>query len=112
MTLGYNQVKEVIHMAEAHKFSTLDKATEAYPDLPWKANGDGQVWVYDEKSDQYVPVEKGQFIYKVGERYEVRDTGELPKSAKPALPADEKAVEKAKAAKEEAKAEAKADDDK
>ena len=91
-------------MAEAHKFNgSFDEAAEVFPDLPWKADGDGNTWVYDEKSDDYVPVTKGQFIYKVGTRYEVRDSEELPKTTKPATEAHTKPVEKAIAAKEEAK---------
>lgn len=90
-------------MAEAHKFTgSFDKATEVFPDLPWKGSADGGTWIYDEKSEDYVPVAKGQFIYKVGDRYEVRDSEELPKTTKPATDADAKAVEKAVAAKDEA----------
>lgn len=93
-------------MAEAHKFSTLHKAVEAFgDDLPWKADGDGNVWLFDDKADEYVPVAKGQFVYKVGSRFEVRDTEELPKSVKPATDKDEKAVEKALEKKEAAKEE-------
>lgn len=93
-------------MAEAHKFNgSIDEAVEVFPDLPWKASAAGDTWVYDEKAEDYVPVEKGQFIYKVANRYEVRDSEELPKTAKPATDKDAKAVEKAVAAKEEAKAE-------
>jgi hypothetical protein len=92
-------------MAEAHKFTTLDKAIEAFGDsLPWQASN-SKVWIFDSKEDDYVPVEKGQFIYHVGSRYEVRDSEELPATVKPALPTDEKPVEKAVAAKEESKAE-------
>lgn len=83
-------------MAEAHKFTgDLSKATDVFPDLPWSARGDGAVFIYDEKQDTHVPVEKGQFIYKVGDRYEVRESEELPKTVKPASDKDEKAVEKA-----------------
>lgn len=90
-------------MAEAHKFSTLDKAIEAFgEDFPWKASS-AQVWVYDSKAEDYVEVNKGQFIYKVGDRYEVRDSEELPKTVKPATDKDEAAVEKALAAKDEDK---------
>lgn len=92
-------------MAEAHKFNgSLDEAKRVFPDLPWKANAAGSSWIFDEKAGDYVPVTKGQFIYKVGDRYEVRDSEELPKTTKPATDADEKAVEKAKAVKEESKA--------
>lgn len=100
-------------MAEAHKFNgSFDDAVQVFPELPWKASAAGDTWVYDEKAEDYVPVSKGQFIYKVGERYEVRDSEELPKSTKPATNKDAKAVEKAVAAKEEAKAKAEAEDEK
>lgn len=89
-------------MAEAHKFTgSFAEAVEVFPDLPWQGSAAGETWVYDEKDDKYVPVEKGQFIYKVGTRYEVRDSEELPKSTKPATEADEKPVEKAIQAKED-----------
>lgn len=94
-------------MADAHKFTTLSAATDAFPDLPWKAS-DTKVWVFDEKTSGYVEVTKGQFIYKVGDRYEVRDAEELPKTVKPATEKDEVAVEKAV----EAKTETKSDKDK
>jgi hypothetical protein len=91
-------------MAEAHKFTgDFGKASEVFPDLPWQASAAGESWVYDEKDDKYVPVVKGQFIYKVGDRYEVRDAEELPKSTKPATDADEKPVEKAVEKTEEVK---------
>lgn len=89
-------------MAEAHKFTALDKAVEAFDDeFPWKADAAGNTWVYDSKVEDYVPVSKGQFIYKVGDRFEVRDAEELPKSTKPATDKDEAAVEKAVAAKDD-----------
>ena len=92
-------------MAEAHKFNgSFDEAVQVFPELPWKASGAGDTWVYDSKKDEYVPVIKGQFIYKVGDRYEVRDSEELPRTTKPATEKDAPAVEKAVAAKEEAKA--------
>lgn len=91
-------------MAEAHKFTTLAKAIEAFgEDFPWKASAAGDTWVYDEKAGDYVSVSKGQFIYKVGDRYEVRDSEELPKTTKPATEKDEKPVEKALEAKDEEK---------
>jgi len=89
-------------MAEAHKFTgSLDEAVEVFPDLPWMADGDGLVSVYDEKAGEYATVAKGQFIYKVGDRYEVRDSEELPKSTKPATDKDAKHVEKAVEEKDE-----------
>lgn len=99
-------------MAEAHKFTTLADAEQVFPDLPWKASAAGEEWIFDSKLGDYVPVSKGQFIYKVGDRYEVRDSEELPKSTKPATDADAKPVEKAVAAKEEAQAESKNEESK
>lgn len=92
-------------MAEAHKFTgSFADAVDVFPDLPWRASAAGEGWVYDEKAGDYVSVHAGQFIYKVGDRYEVRDNEELPKTVKPATEADAPAVEKAVAAKEAAKA--------
>lgn len=88
-------------MAEAHKFNgDFTESVEVFPNLPWKGDAAGNTWVYDSKHEEYVPVTKGQFIYKVGDRYEVRDSEELPKSTKPATEKDVKAVEKAIAAKD------------
>lgn len=103
-------------MAEAHKFTSLEKAIEAFgAEFPWKASAAGDTWVWDEKAEEYVPVKKGQFIYKVGERFEVRDTEELPKTVKPATKRDEKpvekAVEKATASKEDEPKSEKSDDE-
>lgn len=89
-------------MAEAHKFNgSIEEAVEVFSDLPWKASAAGDTWVYDEKAEDYVSVSKGQFIYKVGDRYEVRDSDELPKTTKPATEKDAPAVEKAVAEKDE-----------
>lgn len=82
-------------MAEAHKFTTLADAEQVFPGLPWKASAAGEEWIFDSKLGDYVPVSKGQFIYKIGDRYEVRDSEELPKTTKPATEADVKPVEKA-----------------
>lgn len=71
-------------MSESHKFSTLAKAEEVFPELPWRASAAGDVWVYNEKEDAWVPISKGQYIVKVAGRYEVRD--EEPASAHPAEP--------------------------
>lgn len=91
-------------MAEAHKFTgDFSAAEEVFPGLPWQASAAGDTWVYDAKAEEYVPVTKGQFIYKVGDRYEVRDSEELPRSTKPATEKDAPAVEKAVAEKEESK---------
>lgn len=81
-------------MADAHKFTSLQDAVKVFPDLPWQAN-DETTWVFDEKAGEYVTVTKGQFIYKVGERFEVRDVEELPKTAKPVTETDAKVIEKA-----------------
>lgn len=89
-------------MAEAHKFNgSIDEAVAVFPDLPWKASAAGDTWIFDSKADDYVSVSKGQFIYKVGDRYEIRDSEELPKTTKPATEADAKFVEKAVAEKDE-----------
>ena len=71
-------------MAESFKFGKggLNEATEVFPDLPWTADGDGNVTVYDEKQGVDVPVTEGQYIIKIANRYEVHD--EEPEKAKPA----------------------------
>jgi hypothetical protein len=92
-------------LAEAHKFGKggLHEAVQVYPDLPWHQDGNGNASIWDAKQETYVPVVAGQFIVKVADRYEVRDTDELPKTVKPATDADAKPVEKAIEAKEAAK---------
>lgn len=69
-------------MSEAHKFSTLDKALEVFPELPWAQDGDGATYVDNSKTGERAPVTKGQYIVKVADRYEVQD--EAPDSAKTA----------------------------
>lgn len=78
----YNGPEGVNNMAEAHKFTTLEKATETFPELPWKQSYSGKVWVFDAKEDSYVPVAKGQYIVSIGDRFEVAD--EEPAKAKKA----------------------------
>jgi hypothetical protein len=81
-------------MAEAHKFTTLEKAQEVFPELPWAYDGE-TVFVDNSKTGDRVPVSKGQYIVKIADRYEVQD--EAPDNAKTA--------EAPKATKEEAQAE-------
>lgn len=70
-------------MAEAHKFSTVDKAVEVFPDIDIRTNrGSGKVSVYNSKEGVYAPVEKGQYIVSIADRYEVQD--DEPEKAKPA----------------------------
>lgn len=69
-------------MAEAHKFKSLDDAEAAFPGLPWKARGDGAVFIFDAKRDEYVQVSEGQFIVSIGDRFEISDSE--PEKAKPA----------------------------
>jgi hypothetical protein len=73
-------------MAESYKFGRggLNDALEVFPELPWTADGDGNVTIYDEKQGVNVPVSKGQYIVKIANRYEVHD--EEPEKAKPAEP--------------------------
>lgn len=65
-------------MAEAFEMTKdgkagLEEAFEVYPDLPWMTDKYGQAHVFDEKKDEYVAVNKGDFIVHIGERYEVSD---------------------------------------
>jgi hypothetical protein len=73
-------------MAEAHKFvrDGLAEAVEVFPDLPWQRDGDGKVAVFNEKDGEWAPVEDGQYIVKIADRYEVHD--EEPAKAKAAEP--------------------------
>jgi hypothetical protein len=84
-------------MAEAHKFSTLDKALEVFPELTWAQDGDGATYVDNSKTGERVPVAKGQYIVKIADRYEVQD--EAPDNAKTA----EKPAAEPKATAKEAK---------
>lgn len=79
-------------MAESFKMTKdgkagLEEAFEVFPDLPWKKDSSGQAHVFDEKKGEYVPVNKGDFIVHIGERYEVSD--KKPANAKKAEPKDE-----------------------
>ena len=77
-------------MADAHKFSDRDKLVETFPGIALRTNLDsGAVKVYDEKADEYVAVEKGQYVVKIADRYEVHDKApenahkaEAPKESK------------------------------
>lgn len=75
-------------MAESFKFGKggLDEALAVYPDLPWRAS-DVEVAIYDEKKDEYVVVNDGDFIIHIGDRYEVFD--KEPAKAKPAEPKED-----------------------
>lgn len=68
-------------MAQSLKFKNLDEALAVYADLPWQRDGDGKVSVYDAKAEEYVPINAGDYIVSIGERYEVSDTE--PEKAKP-----------------------------
>lgn len=78
-------------MAEAHKFNTLAKALEVFPELSWAQDGDGKTYVDNSKTGERVPVEKGQYIVKVADRYEVQD--EAPANARAAAKAEPKTEE-------------------
>lgn len=69
-------------MATSHRFGKggLDAALKVFPDLNWKASAAGDTWVYDEKAGEYVAVNEGDYIVRIGERYEVTD--EKPETAK------------------------------
>ena len=76
-------------MSEAHKFSTQEKALEVFPDLDLRTNrGTGGTKVYNSKEGTYAPVEKGQFIVKIADRYEVHDE-EPEKAHKAEAPKEE-----------------------
>lgn len=77
-------------MAEAHKFTSVDKAVEVFPDIDIRTNrGSGEVSVYNSKEGVYAPVKKGQYIVSIADRYEVHDDApeeahkaEAPKESK------------------------------
>lgn len=73
-------------MSEAHKFSTLAKALEVFPELTWAQDGDGNTYVDNSKTGERVPVAKGQHIVKIADRYEVHD--DAPDNAKAATKAE------------------------
>lgn len=85
-------------MATSHKFgkNKLDGALKVFPDLPWKASAAGDTWVWDEKRSEYVAVTEGDYIVRVGNRYEVTD--EKPATAERAT---KKTAEKIEAKLEE-----------
>lgn len=89
-------------MSTAHKFKNLDDLTVVFPEVPWRQRGDGKTFVFDEKQDKYVEVEKGQFVVSIGDRFEVAD--EEPEKAKPAEAprAEKKTAAKDTPAKDEA----------
>lgn len=69
-------------MAEKFNYTGggFGEALAVFPDLPWKASAAGTTWVYDEKQSKYVELNEGDWIVKVGNRYEVSD--EEPKDTK------------------------------
>lgn len=69
-------------MSTSHKFKDLNDLTAVYPEVPWQADAGGGVAIYDAKAETYVPVEKGQFVVSIGDRFEV--ASEEPEKAKPA----------------------------
>lgn len=70
-------------MAESHKFSTVEKLREAFPDVPVSVNRHrGTVSVHNSKTDTKATVAEGQYVVKIADRFEVHD--EEPKSAKSA----------------------------
>ena len=68
-------------MSKSLKFTTLDAAAGKFEDLPWQANDVGDVWIYNSKTDEWVPVAEVQYIISIADRYEVRD--EPPANAHP-----------------------------
>jgi len=61
-------------LAESHKFADAEKLREVFPNVTLRTNLDtGAVKVYDEKQDAFFPVEKGQYVVKIADRYEVHD---------------------------------------
>ena len=87
-------------MAEAHKFKTVEEARKVFPDLVVRTNRSAKtVAIKNEKTGEYAPVEEGQYIVKIADRYEVHD--EAPDNAKPA---DEpKAAKKSESPKKESR---------
>lgn len=60
-------------MAEKLQFNgSFDGANEAFPELRWRLTRGGNGFIYDENGNR-VPVAKGQWILKVGKRFEVHD---------------------------------------
>lgn len=61
-------------MAESHKYTNAEKLREVFPDVRLRTNLDtGAVKVWDEKQGVHSPVEKGQYVVKIADRYEVHD---------------------------------------
>lgn len=69
-------------MSTSHKFKDLADLGTVFPDVPWQADFGGGVAIYDAKAEAYVPVQKGQYVVSIGDRFEVVD--EEPEKAKPA----------------------------
>ena len=70
-------------MAESHKFTTVEKLREVFPEAPISENRTrGTVAVFNEKENVKETITKGQYVVKIADRYEVHD--EEPEKAKPA----------------------------
>lgn len=69
-------------MAQSHKFKNLDALTAVFPEVPWRSSAGGKVWVFDAKAEEYVEVTEGDYVVKIGDRFEVTDS--KPEAAKTA----------------------------
>lgn len=91
-------------MAESHKFTGgragLEEAKEVFPDLPWKWNYGGTAYVFDEKKEEYVAVNEGDYIVHIGNRYEVTD--KKPRDAKKATASNDEKSDDTKASSKKA----------
>lgn len=75
-------------MAESFKYEGggVNELTAFFPDIPWKADGAGTVFVTNEKTGEDQEVTEGAYVVKIADRYEVTDTE--PAKAKPAEPVE------------------------
>jgi hypothetical protein len=81
-------------MATSHKFKDLEDLLAYWPDIPWRADYDHNVSIYDEKQETYVPVAAGNYVVSIGSRFEVSDSNpdkakKAPKAEAPSAPAVE-----------------------
>lgn len=61
-------------MSDSVKFNgDLNEVTEVLGDWPWRASAAKEFWLFDEKQGKYVSLEKGQFVVKIADRFEVAD---------------------------------------
>lgn len=63
-------------MAETFQVTTagragLDEARAVFSDIHWRTDSTGQAHIFDEKKDEFVPVNEGDYIVHIGDRYEV-----------------------------------------